>query len=399
MISARSRANIIDPSRFATLARQTVHNVVAAGLLACGLSVATPAWAAPDTDVFTVLDVAVDKTDKTAAAARKIALAMGHRQAFNRMLARLVPDREQARVPRLTAADIAELIRDFGVDTEKTSSVRYLATLRVRFKRAAVRRLLRDTGVPFAETRSKPVLVLPVYRRAGALLLWDRANGWREAWGELPPSDGLVPMILPKGVLEDVNDIGPEQALRGEEARFRAIAKRYGATDILLAVARLGTDRSANTFVLHVDVSRFGKAGQGRTIVRSFSAKPGQSVRQLLGHSAREIRKRIEESWKQDNLLRFGDARWLTAVTPLSGLSDWVNVRRRLAEIAFVQASDLMSLSRREATIRLSFIGDEEQLILALAQRDLNLTRGAVTWQLELGAGASAASPQPAPVR
>ena len=318
---------------------------------------------------------------------------------FNRMLARLVPDREQARVPRLTAADIAELIRDFGVDTEKTSSVRYLAPLRVRFQRAGVRRLLRDTGVPFAETRSKPVLVLPVYRRAGALLLWDRANGWREAWGELPPSDGLVPMILPKGVLEDVNDIGPEQALRGEEARFRAIAKRYGATDILLAVARLGTDRSANTFVLHVEVSRFGKAGQGRTIVRSFSAKPGQSVRQLLGHSAREIRKRIEESWKQDNLLRFGDARWLTAVTPLSGLSDWVNVRRRLAEIAFVQASDLMSLSRREATIRLSFIGDEEQLILALAQRDLNLTRGAVTWQLELGAGASAASPQPAPVR
>ncbi len=353
---------------------------------------------AADADVFAVRDVRVDITAKTAAAARKIALEQGHGQAFDRLLSRLVPNRERDRVPRLAAAAIAEMIRDFGVDEEKTSPVRYLATLRVRFKRAAVRRLLRDADVPFAETASKPVLIVPVFRRAGALLLWDQANGWRHAWAALPPSDGLVPMILPKGDLADVNDIGPEQALRSEEARFKAIAGRYGAADILLAVARLGTD-AANTAILHVNVSRFGAVGQGRTIVRSFSATAGQTVRALLDASAGAVRTEVEESWKRDNLLRFGDERRLTAVTPLKRLRDWINVRNRLAKVAFVQASDLLSLSRSEATVRLSFIGDEEQLVLALAQLDLSLTRGAVTWVLQYRRPATGGGRQPAAVK
>ncbi|MHA1108230.1 MAG: DUF2066 domain-containing protein [Alphaproteobacteria bacterium] len=386
MNSACSGANILDLRWFATPARSAAQRVVATLLFALVLAPWIAARAAPDSNVFTILDVRVDTTDKTAAAARKIALAEGHRQAFDRLLTRLVPDRERSRVPRITAADIAELIRDFQIDSEKTSPVRYLATLRFRFKRAAVRRHLRDSGVPFAETRSKPVLVMPLYRRAGALLLWDRANGWREAWGALPPSDGLIPMILPKGVLEDVNDIGPEQALKGDETRLRAIARRYGATDVLMVVARLGTDRSANTFVLHVTVDRLGASGQGKTIVRSFAATPGEPVRALLDRAAGEISNQVEESWKHDNLLRFGDTRWLTAVTELRGLGDWVTVRSRLVEIAFVQASELMSLSRKVATVRLSFIGDEEQLILALAQRDLTLSRGPATWMLKIGA-------------
>ena len=398
MPSVCMTANILDPRWFATLARDGLH-AVAAAVLVAGVAAASPARGAADTEVFAVRDVRVDVTAKTAAAARKIALEQGHRQAFDRLLSRLVPNRERDRVPQLAAAAIAELIRDFGIDEEKTSPVRYLASLRVRFKRAAVRRLLRQADVPFAETASKPVLIVPVFRRAGALLLWDRANGWRQAWAALPPSDGLVPMILPRGNLADINDIGPEQALRGEEARFQAIARRYGAADILLAVARLGTDAAANTAVLHVNVSRFGAVGQGRTIVRSFSAQPGQTVRALLDASAGAVRTEVEEAWKQDNLLRFGDERRLTAVTPLNRLRDWINVRRRLAEIAFVQSSDLLSLSRSQATVRLSFIGDEEQLVIALAQLDLSLTRGAVTWLLQYRPTAAGVGGQPAAVR
>ncbi len=399
MASVYLGANILYLRRFATLAGHVLHPVAAAVLLAGVALASSPARGAADADVFAVRDVRVDVTAKTAAAARKIALEQGHGQAFDRLLSRLVPNRERDRVPRLTAATIAELIRDFGVDEEKTSPVRYLATLRVRFKRAAVRRLLRQANVPFAETASKPVLIVPVFRRAGALLLWDQANSWRHAWAALPPSDGLVPIILPRGDLADINDIGPEQALRSDEARFEAIAGRYRAGDILLAAARLGTDAAANTAVLHVNVSRFGAVGQGRTIVRSFSATAGQTVRALLDASARAVRTEVEEAWKRDNLLRFGDERRLTAVMKLNGLRDWVVVRSRLAEVAFVQASDLLSLSRSEATVRLSFIGDEEQLVLALAQRDLSLTRGAVTWVLQYLPAATGGGGQPAAVK
>lgn len=355
----------------------------------------TPARPAPD-DVFTVLDVGVDVTADTAAAARELAIAEGQAQGFLRLIQRLVPRRDHASVPVQNAQAVADLVRDFQVDQEKTSSVRYLATLRVRFKPDAVRTLLRRTGVPFAETRSKPVLVVPVFRSAGVLLLWDGVNGWLKAWTELPRPDGLVPLIVPAGGLADINDIGPEQAARGDRGPLAAIAKRYGAADILLAQATLGGGPAADAPVLQVTVSRLGSLAPGRTLVRSFGAQPGVDEAVLLAAAAREIMTGVEENWKSDNLLRFDDRRRLTAVAPLRGLADWVELRKRLGRVAFVQSSTLMSLSRAEAMVLLSYLGSEEQLVLALAQRDLKLARQPLSWELRLAGARPAAATRPA---
>ena len=385
-------AKILDPHRFAIFALSAPVYF----FLFIWIGVA-PAWAAPSAgQVFTILDVSVDTTAKTAAAARELALADGQAEAFRRLIVRLVTRRDLDRVPKLELAAIAELVRDFEIDREKTSSVRYLATLRVRFKRDAVRWLLRDAGVAFAETQSKPVLVLPVFRRAGALLLWDEANLWRRAGSALPPSDGLVPMILARGDLKDITDIGPEQAARGDRKPLRATAARYGAANVLLALASISTNPASNLAELQVNVSRFGNVAQDRTILRSFAADPDQQVANLLASAAIAIVSEIEETWKTDNLLRFDEESLLTAVVPLGGLDDWVHMRKQLARVASVQASDLLSLSRTEATVRLSYLGDEDQLILALAQRDVSLVRGTVNWELRLrtevpGSGGEAA--------
>ncbi len=332
-----------------------------------------------DEDVFAVSDVGVDVTAKTAAVARELAIAEGHLEAFRRLIRRLVPKRDHASVPVQGGRALADLVRDLQVGQEKTSAVRYLATLKVRFRPDAVRKMLRRAGVPFAETRSRPVLVLPVLRHAGALLLWDGVNGWLKAWASLPPSDGLVPLIVPAGKLADINDIGPEQAARGDRGSMRAIAARYGASGILLAQAAL-----TGGPVLQVSASRLGGPAQDRTLVRSFKGAEGETLDAFLGAAARDIRAEIEENWKSDNLLRFDEPRRLTAVAPLGGLADWVELRRRLSRVSFIQSSTLMSLSRSEAEIRLSYLGNEEQLILALARRDMSLTRQPLSWELRV---------------
>lgn len=335
-------------------------------------------------DVFTVLDVKVDVTAKAAAAARVLARAEGHKAAFRRLITRLVPRDRHAGVPEIDADGIAALVRDFEVDEEKTSHVRYLGKLKFRFKKQAVRNFLKSAGVQFAETRSKPLLVLPVYRAAGVYLLWDNPNPWRAAWAALPPADGLVPMILPAGNLADVNDISPRQAVDGDADRLRAITRRYRTAGTVLALASLGRDRARRRPVLEVTVTRFATIGEDRTIVRSFTAKPGMDVNALIGEAARAMSARIEEDWKLDNLLRFDRRGELVAVVPVKGLPDWVAMERKLSGIAFVRNSELVSLSRREATVRLRFLGDEEQLALALAQRDVSLDRGPVSWILRM---------------
>jgi len=62
-----------------------------------------PATAA-DADLFTVRAVAVDATAETAPAARDRAVAEGRRQAFKRLVDRLVPASDAARIPAPTDA-------------------------------------------------------------------------------------------------------------------------------------------------------------------------------------------------------------------------------------------------------------------------------------------------------
>ena len=135
-------------------------------------------------DVYEVV-VPVDVTAKSAATAKKEALTNGEVLAFSRLLERLTLLDELDRLPRLGSTGIATFVKDISVADEKTSGVRYLAKLTVRFKRREVRKLLMDLGISFAETRSKPALVLPVYQAAGALMLFDDPNPWREAWSGL----------------------------------------------------------------------------------------------------------------------------------------------------------------------------------------------------------------------
>ena len=354
---------------------------------------------AREDSVYTVPGVAVDETSESAAAARDIALAKGQQAAFRRLIERIVPVADQTRVPPLTQGAQVELISGIDVEGEKASQVRYLATLTVRFNRSAVRNLLRGQGIQFAETPGKPLVVLPVYRTAGTLQLWDSSNAWLAAWKALPPRDALLPLIVPQGNATDTAEISPRQALNGEETRLAAVAVRYRAAGVVLAVATLRRDDAARVNVVEVAVSRFGARTADSISVRSFSGNPATTEEALLATAALSVRTDVIEGWKRENLLRFGERRDLIAVAPLSGLADWVSLRDRIGDIASVERVEMMSLSRREATVRVIYFGDESQLATAFAQRDMELKQGSIDWRLRMLAGdpksatGSAASP------
>ena len=116
--------------------------------------------------------------------------------------------------------------------------------------------------------------------------------------------------------------------------------------------------------------------------MRSYGGASGTSIEALLASAAQQLRRDVEEQWKQDNLLRFGERQELVAVTPVNGLPALIRLRRDLASVAEIQAVDLVSITLDRARIRLLYLGDPSQLVFALAQKDLVLTRGPVDWQL-----------------
>lgn len=374
---------------------------LAVAILAFGLGVgpAVPAWAqaAATPSPFTVRDVAVDQTAANAGAAREAAILDGQRQALRRLFERLVPRSDLAKAPRVPDARLTDLVENFEVQSERSSAVRYLATLTVRFRAAAIRGLLREANLAFAETYAKPMLVLPLLRQAGVVLLWDEPNPWRVAWANLPPTDGLVQLYYPRGDLSDIADISAEQAARGDEARVTAISSRYGASGALVALASIEPGPNA-TELLQVSLSRFGAAASDLTVVESFTSQQGEDTAALMTRAAAQIVRSVEERWKADVLQRFGQEAKLMATVPLTDVADWVAVRNKLGDVAAVRRIDLIAMTRNVAVVEIQYGGDEQSLKLALAQKDLSLDEvGGTVWELKLQRQAGAGAPAPKP--
>ena len=334
--------------------------------------------------LFEVRGVEVDVTAANATEAREQAMAEGEQLAFRRLLERLTLRTDYSRLPTPGADQVAATVKDFSVAEEKASDVRYLARLNFRFKENDIRRILMGYSLPFAETFSKPVLVLPVYEQTGALILWDDPNPWREAWTRISSGDRLVPLTLPRGDLADIAAIGSEQAVDGDAPRLAAIAKRYGAGDALVAHAILRKDVLGLQPELEVYITRHGSALQEQTLVKTFLAEEGESIPLLLARAASALALEVEDNWKKDNLLQFGSPGVVASVVRVGGLGDWIAVRDRLNRVAVIRQMDLVLMSRDEVRVNLHYIGDPEQLALALQQADLTLERVGDEWILAL---------------
>jgi hypothetical protein len=343
--------------------------VVAAAVLVTLVTLATGAAYAAE-DVFSVRDIAVDETAETAARARAKAFRVGQREALGELLRRLTLRGDHGQLPEVDNERREFMVQALQVGDERTSNVRYLANMTVSFKPQEVRRLLREAAIPFAETPSKPVLVLPVLRQGDTLMLWDEANLWRDAWSEIRLDNGLVPLILPVGDLADITDVDAAQAAEGDPLRLSAMASRYGAGDVLVAIATL----SGTTGAIRVNIaaSQIGDTSAGSVLLNFQIADP-EEVPNLLVGAATGVTAAIEDSWKSKNIIQFDRPGRMLLAVPLTSLEQWVSVERRLNNVASISEVSLISLTRDSAAVQISHFGDESQLAVTLAQQDLAL--------------------------
>jgi hypothetical protein len=348
---------------------------LAFALLSLIITVCHPVSTNAATEIYTVRDVSVDVTAESAAKAREKALARAHEQAFDRLIARIVPRGAQGRLPETPYDRIATLVRDFEVANEKTSSVRYLADLTLRFQRQAVRGYLRANEVPFAETRSKPVVVLPLYGAAGDAVLWNGANPWREAWADRSGEAGLVPLEVPLGDLQDMNIISAEAALNQSPEPLERIAARHGAEDALVTQALPAGQAAQGGASVQIITRRVGAEGQEQTWIDTVRQQQGETRAAMYRRAADKVAREVERTWKLANVVRFESEARLIARVALTGLDRWVGVRERLENVPLIGESQVRKLSRGEAVVALTYYGDTRQLRRALAQADLVLER------------------------
>ena len=343
-----------------------------------------PAWA-QDADSFTVHDVGVDVTAENVSVAQKEAFASGQRDAFDRLIQRFTTADEASHIPAVTPDALDNLVLDVGVDQEKRSTVRYIATLSVRFKSEAIRKLLRDAGIAYTEWRGKPMLVLPVLKTDIGPLLWEPGNAWRNAW-KGGAAQGLVPLVVPS---PPASGQAPDDALQAATAgpeTLTAFAARFDAQDLLVATGVIGrTDDGRATF--DVTLAGTGPLAGAVAGARNWQGEAGEALEALLHRAVIDLAAVINDAYKRDNMLPTGDAESLSVMVPVSGLADWTQLRNRLTRTPAVRGWEVGAMSQTSASLVLHFVGAQQQLEAALVQNGLVLSWADDHWVLQTAQG------------
>lgn len=341
--------------------------VPAAMAQAPGAAPAAPAG----TEAFTVSGIAVDVSAANANAARDEAINQAQRKAWDELYRRIAPGAGNA--PRMSDVDLSRLVQGFSIDEERVSATRYLGSMTVRFRPAAVRDVLAGTGAQYAEPPTRPFVLLPVTVIGGRPMLWEDRSAWRNAWEARPEGGSLVPLLIPYGELDDIAAINVDAAMQGDAEAMRRITQKYNAAGAIVVRTDLAEGGAVPAGQLSIEISRYTADQPREQQTITVKADAADRPEDLMTRAVIQTAAAIDEAWRRENTMVAGPEQRMLVSVPIGGLSEWMEVRKRLSGVNAITRTDVLGLSRYEARLALTYRGDIPRLKQLLARRDLSL--------------------------
>ena len=143
---------------------------------------------------------------------------------------------EKIKGPKISDSQLEGLVSAVVIEREQLGPRRYIAQLGVVFDRQRASAYL---GGAEQQARSAPLLVIPVVESGGAYITFEQRNPWQRAWAEFNPGQSRISYVRLSGAGGDSLLVNFGQASRRSRAWWRSTLDQYGATDVLMAFARL----------------------------------------------------------------------------------------------------------------------------------------------------------------
>ncbi len=342
-------------------------------------------------ELHTVSGLNIDVTADNAVQAREQAITAAQRAGLGVLIERLSQmDGETARKVSagLPAEELEPLVSNFQVAGERSSAVRYIGRFTVSFRPDRMRLFLRDAGIPFTEALRPPALVLPIWQGDFGNRLWDTPNPWFDVWRGRAGLQGLLSLRLPVGGLSDMQAGNVDQVMIGLPGALNALRDRYDSEAVIVMPARLLPATNTTPMRLAVEYREYGRtinedpARQGERIFElidsnrlTITAQPGESQGALMARAATLITDRLNNSWKEQNIVALSGGRGRIAVAvAINTLDQWRRVQGLLASETAITGITVLSLAKNRARVALDHLGSVGDLRQLLAQRGLNLS-------------------------
>jgi hypothetical protein len=338
-----------------------------------------PAFA--EDSVFTIQNVKVDVTAKNAVSAREQAFRQAQTTAFNQLIERLLSKDEIDRFIKPETSIISSLVKDYEITEEQLSAVRYIGTYTFRFKNKEIKNLLASQGTLYTDVGSKPVLVLPFYQKGAEAILWGESNPFLSAWKRVNTYQGLVPIIVPIGDLEDVSDIETFSPIEYNPDNISNIVERYRAREAIIILAtpqwtsNVNSDYSTPSYI---NILMYQTTSTMPLYYKSLrvQAREDDNLETLFDLVVRDVQKTLQEEWKsktiidpsqntQNNTIKFR--------VRFNTMKEWIDTQAALKKVRAIEKTTLLSLTPNQASLEILFEGSPQRLQIALSQADLSI--------------------------
>lgn len=170
--------------------------------------------------------ITVNATGKTAEEARR----NGWREATRLAWAK-------AGGPQLADGELESLVSSVVIQREQIGPRRYIATLGVIFDRTRAGQFVGGAGA--IGTRSQPLLMLPLLYSGGVAQIYEVRTPWQAAWARFHAGASAIDYVRPTGGGGDSLLLTAGQVSRRSRTWWRNILDQFGASDVIVPVARL----------------------------------------------------------------------------------------------------------------------------------------------------------------
>ncbi|MCK5373728.1 MAG: DUF2066 domain-containing protein [Alphaproteobacteria bacterium] len=325
-----------------------------------------------DSSLFVVEGIRGDVTADDAVNAQEQAFWQAQLRAFDILANRLVSETDAPSMVRPDASMIASMIKDYEVSNEQISAVRYVGDFTFRFDPKSLSNYFSITGVQYTDTRSKPLLILPIFQKNGRNTIWGDENIWLRSWASTTFPTALVPVEVPIGDLDDVADINDDNVLRFERKSLDRMLLRYNAKEAAIMIALPDKTLEARTLeqnaagLLQVSIYRTDRGSA--EYVSDFCLKPEaeESVEKFYKRAMLRGFQALQKNWKRRTAASAAQSRLYYVRMPVNGLGELVEAQDVLRTLPGLNAVSVVSVKPVEVRLLLTFRGDETRLREAL---------------------------------
>ncbi len=307
------------------------------------------------------VEISVDVTDVSAAAAQQRAMSEANRAAIGAVAKRITNSEGVAKLSAMTDEQLINFIKEVSVKDEKSSAVRYMANLRVVLNEDILKEYMKERNIPVMRQLNSRILIIPVFREfsSDVPMLWEGNNIWKQAWDEknvVSSTINLIP-IMASGANYALIDGRKALAMDGEALNKLITVNNVDDVYVLDAMY----DGIEGLVVKAVSFS-----GDTRTIRINGDRNSGI---ELFNKAVEKVSKEIENRILQKTIDEASIENIIVVLYEYSSLQDWVATEKELNNVNQVNNIEIQAQGVGKVQFKLTYIGSLEKLLQQLRER------------------------------